>query len=119
MAVRTVEELLKAVADRVGEDNSDEAISFIEDVNDTVRDLEARTADTTGWEEKYNNLNTEWETKYNDLDNEWRTRYRERFFQPTDTDDLDIVDDVNDVGEDGDGEEVKTFEDLFVIEEEK
>jgi hypothetical protein len=79
MAVKTVEELLQAVANIVGDNNSDEALAFIEDVNDTVRDL--------------NENNAEWERKYSKLDNEWRNRYKERFFSASEVnDDEDFID---------------------------
>lgn len=102
MAVKTREELLEIVKTRIGEDNSDEALAFIEDITDTLADFEAKAS-------------TDWEEKYNSLDNEWRERYKARFFSaPVDTKEDDFVDDVNDVEE-----ETKdlTFEALF--EEEK
>lgn len=102
MAVRTKEELLKLVKTRIGEDNSDEALAFIEDIADTLADFEVKAS-------------TDWEEKYNSLDNEWRERYKARFFSPpVDVKEDDFVDDVNDVED-----ETKdlTFEALF--EEEK
>ena len=102
MAVRTKEELLELVKTRIGEDNSDEALAFIEDITDTLSDLEAKGA-------------TDWEEKYNSLDNEWRERYKARFFSaPVDVKEDDFVDGVNDVED-----ETKdlTFDALF--EEEK
>ena len=41
MAVRTVEEILELIAQRVGDDTSDEAFGFIVDISDTLRDLQA------------------------------------------------------------------------------
>ena len=102
MAVRTREELLEMVKTRIGEDNSDEALAFIEDITDTLADFEAKAS-------------TDWEERYNSLDNEWRERYKARFFSaPVDVKEDDFVDDVNDVEE-----ETKdlTFDALF--EEEK
>lgn len=102
MAVRTKEELLELVKTRIGEDNSDEALAFIEDITDTLADFEGKAS-------------TDWEEKYNSLDNEWRERYKARFFSaPVDVKEDDFVDDVNDVED-----ETKdlTFESLF--EEEK
>lgn len=102
MAVRTKEELLEIVKNRIGDDNSDEALAFIEDITDTLADFEGKAT-------------TDWEEKYNSLDNEWRERYKARFFSaPVDVKEDDFVDDVNDVEE-----ETKdlTFDALF--EEEK
>ena len=42
MAVRTVEEILELIAQRVGDDTSDEALGFIEDISDTLRDFQAK-----------------------------------------------------------------------------
>lgn len=113
MAVRTVEEILELVAQRVGDDNSDEALNFIEDISDTLRDYQAK-ADEKYVADKDEEIK-EWERKYNELDKQWREKYKERFFKPSEiVDSDDYVDDVNDIEE----KEVKTsYEDLF--EEEK
>lgn len=66
MAVRTKDEIMQAIRDRIGEDNSDEALSLIEDVSDTIDDL---TGDGTDWKQMYE-----------DNDKEWRQKYRDRFF---------------------------------------
>ena len=71
MAVRTKDELLEIIKGRIGDDTSDETISFIEDITDTLSD----------YEEKATNLNNEdWKTKYEENDKMWREKYRERFF---------------------------------------
>lgn len=102
MAVRTKEELLELIKNRIGEDNSDEALAFIEDITDTLSDLESKAS-------------TDWEEKYNALDNDWRERYKSRFFSaPVDVKEDDFIDDVNDVEDEA---KDLTFEALF--EEEK
>lgn len=68
MAVRTREELLDAVRTRIGDDTSDDALAFIEDMQDTLNNYE-------------NNNATDWKKKYEDNDKEWRTKYRDRFFR--------------------------------------
>lgn len=68
MAVKTRDEILEAVRERIGEDTSDEAIALLEDVTDTFTDYETRVADKT-----------DWKTKYNELDASWRKKYMERF----------------------------------------
>lgn len=71
MAVKTKDELLEIIRERIGEDTSDEAISFIEDITDTLSD----------YEEKVTNSDAEvWKTKYEENDKMWREKYRERFF---------------------------------------
>lgn len=67
MAVKTIEEIMGAVRARVGEDTSDEALAFVEDVSDTLSSLSSAE---------------DWKKKYEDNDAEWRNKYRERFFNP-------------------------------------
>lgn len=97
MAVRTREELMEAIRGRVGD--SDEDLAFIEDVTDTLSDLETRAADQT-----------DWQARYEENDREWRERYRSRFFNE-ETPDPDP--------EDPDPDEHKTptsYDELFVYE---
>ena len=61
------DELLNKVKERMGEDLTDESLSFVEDVTDTVNHLEKNSGE-------------DWEQKYNDLDSSWRKKYTERFF---------------------------------------
>lgn len=70
MAVRTREEILKSVRARVGEQTDDETIAFIEDISDTLTDLETRA----------NGDGTDWKAKYEENDSEWRKKYTERFY---------------------------------------
>ena len=54
MAVRTCEEILNTIRARIGDDTSDEAISLVEDVTDTLADMENRAkGDGVNWREKY------------------------------------------------------------------
>jgi hypothetical protein len=70
MAVKTIEEILESVRDRVGEQTDDETIAFIEDISDTLTDLET----------KANGDGTDWKAKYEENDAEWRKKYIERFY---------------------------------------
>lgn len=96
MSVRTREEILETIRTRVGDQTNDETISFLEDVTDTLIDLETRA----------NGDGENWEQRYKENDAEWRKKYIERFFS----------------GDPGESEEPrqekeeakpKTFEDLF------
>ena len=69
--VRTKEELLSAIKGKIGDDVSDEAIALIEDVTDTIADMETKAQNTTNWEKKLK-----------ENDDAWRARYKERFFNP-------------------------------------
>lgn len=97
--VRTAEEILGAVSERFSEDTSDETISFIEDITDTVNHL-------------YDQSNEDWKAKYEENDEMWRRKYKERFFTGSGK-----GDDFSDIGitDTGTDEpELKTrFEELF------
>lgn len=102
MAVVTKEELLNAISEIVGEDNSDNVISLIENVTDTIDSLSEAAADSTDWKQKYE-----------DNDNEWRAKYKARFFDNGD----ESVEDVEELVEDDEVEEKTTYEDLFEEED--
>nr|DAP09121.1 MAG TPA: hypothetical protein [Caudoviricetes sp.] len=70
MAVKTREEILEELKVRVGEQSDDETIAFLEDVTDTLSDLETKAKGD----------GTDWKTKYKENDAEWRKRYTERFY---------------------------------------
>ena len=100
MAVRTKDELLEIIRGRIGDDTSDETISFIEDITDTLSD----------YEEKATNSDTEdWKTKYEENDKMWREKYRERFFSK----------EVEKEDEDEDEVKSLSYDDLFEEKEEK
>lgn len=69
MAVRTQEELLNSIKGLLPDDTSDEAISLLEDVTDTLGSFSAANSD-----------NEDWKKKYEENDKEWRQKYRDRFF---------------------------------------
>lgn len=108
--VKTKEDILKAIKDRIGEDTSDETIALLEDITDTLNDYDTKTKD-----------NTDWKTKYEDNDKAWRQKYRDRFFNGDVKDEIeketkkkeaeqDIEDDKDEV------QEKTSFEDLFGVE---
>ena len=70
MAVKTREEILAELKGRVGEQTDDETIAFLEDVTDTLSDLETRAKGD----------GTDWKAKYEENDAEWRKKYTERFY---------------------------------------
>lgn len=67
--VRTPQELLEDIRTRIGEDTSDEALALIENVTDTLGDLESKVTD-----------NTDWKKKFEENDAQWREKYKSRFF---------------------------------------
>lgn len=99
MAIKTKTEILAAIQTRFGDDTSDDALAFIEDITDTLTDLETRASGETNWEQKYR-----------DNDAAWRKRYQERFFNgdgDPNTDPKPQDDDEHDK------EKPLTFENLF------
>lgn len=70
MAVKTREEILEELKVRVGEQTDDDTISFLEDVTDTLSDLETKAKGD----------GTDWKTKYEENDAEWRKKYTDRFY---------------------------------------
>lgn len=67
--IRSKTELMEQIRTRLGEDTGDDALTFLEDVSDTLDDLESKATDPEDWHQKYT-----------DLDAEWRQRYRDRFY---------------------------------------
>jgi hypothetical protein len=109
MAIVSKDELLKQVKELLKENTSDEAIKFMEDVNDTM-DSFGDTNKVSELEKKV----TELEEKVKTTDKEWRDRYTERFYSGTD--DKKVIDDPSistptesDISENT----KKTFDDLF------
>lgn len=101
MAVLSKEEFMSRLQERIGEDTSDEAMTFIEDMTDTFNDMEARSN---------SNNDAEWKQKYDELDKSWRKKYRDRFFD-SETTPADVKEEQEeDVKDDG---EEKTYADLF------
>ena len=68
MAIKSITELIESARTIIGENTSDEALGFMDDLSDTMSDFDSRTKDNVNWEEKY---------KENDAN--WRKRYADRF----------------------------------------
>lgn len=98
------EEFLATLKNRVGEDTSDDAIKFLEDMSDTYDDLVNRTGDSD-----------EWKKKYEENDKSWRDKYTKRFFEKTDPASTPKPEQL----EDGEGDNAIKIEDLFKDKEEK
>ena len=96
------DEVLKKVSDILGDRNDDDAISFVEDLSDTLDDYDTK-------------LSEDWKTKYEENDKAWRDKYKARFFEALPEEHNDDVSDQLEVQT----EEKMTFEDLFTEEEVK
>ena len=88
MAIKTSTEIMETLRSYLGEDVSDDAIAFIEDMNDTLAEYERQIGDVT-----------DWESKYRELDEEWRKRYRDRFFEGGKDEDGSFIEDANNIEE--------------------
>ena len=104
MAVRSIAEILESVQTRLGEDTSDEALAFVEDITDTLNDFENKTKDEEDWKKKYE-----------ENDASWRKKYKDRFFGGGKPSEEEIEKEFEDDEEDEE-KTVKTFEDLFKTE---
>ena len=100
MSVLNKEQFMERLKARIGEDTSDDAVSFIEDMTDTFNDMETRSNGQS---------DEQWQAKLDELDKSWRTKYRDRFFSETTPADVKEVQE-EDVKDDA---ESKTFSDLF------
>lgn len=90
--IKSRDELLNAIRERIGEEPDDDGVALLEDITDTLNDLENKTQE-------------DWKTKYEENDKAWRKKYTDRFYTNKETD-------TNDDDEFEDDEPV-TFEELF------
>lgn len=93
MSIKSIDEILNAVKERIGDDTSDSAISFVEDISDTLNSLSEQE---------------NWKQKYEQNDSEWRKKYRDRFLSGESS----SYDDDS-----GDENEPLTYEKLFNVED--
>ena len=70
MPILNRDEYFSRLKEYIGEDSSDTAVSFLEDMTDTYNDHENRLAGD----------GVDWKKKYDELDATWTKRYRSRFF---------------------------------------
>lgn len=70
MAVLNRDEFITKIQARIGDDVSDDAIQFLEDLTDTYNSLEERA----------NGDGENWKKRYEDNDAAWKKRYQMRFF---------------------------------------
>lgn len=62
------EDLLKAIAEVIGDSTEDNAIALLENATDTIEDMSKSVADAGDWKKKYE-----------ENDAMWRNKYKERF----------------------------------------
>ena len=86
MAKLNREQFLEAIKARIGDDTSDLAMQFVEDMTDTF-DGFANEGNSQRISELEQQL-TDAKTEKENLDKSWRQRYRDRFFSGIDEDKL-------------------------------
>lgn len=106
MAILNKDDFLSRLKERIGDDTSDEAMTFIEDMTDTFNDLETRSSGSN---------DEQWQMKLDELDKSWREKYKARFFS-TETTPEDVKEEQKEDVKDDENVE-KTFDDLFVERE--
>lgn len=99
--IRSYEEIMEAVKTRLSDDTSDEALSFIEDISDTLK-------------AGNNNEAEELKKKLEENDKMWRKKYMDRFFNNDDKgNDNDNSSASDEPDEPDEPETPQTFEELF------
>lgn len=105
------EEIMEQVKGIIGENTDDASLKFLEDLSDTMDDLNTKATGD----------GVDWKTKYEENDKEWRNKYQSRFF--TGAPDGEGDDGKNDLtdptpldDDEGEDDEPKHFEDLFTTE---
>lgn len=91
MAKLTRADFMERLKTFLGEDTSDEALTLLEDANDSFEEGDG----------------VDWKQKYEENDKEWRQKYKDRFFNKSEDDNDDDIDEP---------EEKKSFNDLFKTE---
>lgn len=93
---RNKKELMEILKKLIGDNNSDEYISYVEDFNDSIDDE-----------------NISWKEKYDELDRNWRERYTARFFSGDDGEKDTFVEDKTEPDSVFDERNDITIDDIF------
>lgn len=96
MAVRTTQEIIDELRESFGESPDDIHLAMLEDVSDTLIDLNEKSGE-------------DWKTKYEENDKAWRKRYTDRFSGKDDTE-------SDPIGDDSEPPKSLTYESLFKTE---
>ena len=98
--IRSYEEIMDAVKTRLSDDTSDEALSFIEDISDTLK-------------AGNNNEAEELKKQLEENDKMWRKKYMDRFFNNDNDKDFEKETDNSNLSDQEEPEAPQTFEELF------
>lgn len=100
--IRSKTEILESIRNILGDNTSDDALTLLEDAEDTLTDFETKAAPDPDA--------VDWESRYRENDAAWRQRYKDRFF--SDVVDTPAGNEVYDVPEEEKPGPTR-FEDLF------
>lgn len=105
MSVKSKDELLQSVKGLLGDTPSDEGITLLEDISDTLDNS------TGGSSDEDKKTIEELQKKVKEVDDNWRKKYTERFMKPSN----DNPDDEpnEDDSEEQEDNSPKTFDELF------
>lgn len=95
MAVRNRSDLMNMVRNLIGERTDDEALSIVEDFNDSLQEP-----------------SEDWKSKYEENDAQWRRKYRERFFEG-DSGAAQMESEMDDPAPGQETEVIATYDQLF------
>lgn len=95
MAIKSYDELMGSLKEILKDNTSDEALAFIEDMNDTLAEK---------------NDGEDWKARYEENDRQWREKYKARFFDGKKEDEVVVT-------EDEEVEKPLRYEDLFTVKE--
>ena len=107
MAILSKNDFMSKIKEIIGEDTSDNALAFVEDMTDTYNDLEGKKSD-----------DTDWKSMYEENDKKWREKYRARFFDYSAEADPLPQPQVADKTEEEIRAETITVKDIFTAEKE-
>lgn len=100
--VKTTAEILEQIKTKFADDTSDETLSFIEDVSDTLNEKDSLAG-----------ASEEWKKKFEDNDKQWREKYKSRFFSSTDKGASDPSTDIEDIEKPEEPPKPLEYDDLF------
>jgi len=102
MAILNRDDFFSRIQTVIGDDTSDDAMSFVEDMTDTYNEMESRA----------NESGEDWERRYHELDESWKKKYKHRFFSGNGRSNPGNEPEVDPDGTDNRGETI-TINDLF------
>lgn len=113
MAVVSKDDLLKQVKDYLKEDTSDEAITLLENVSDTLNSMSSEDV------EELKKQLAEANEKADKIDKEWRVKYTDRFNSPLPKPEKKgDIETPYETDDDEEEDEPTKFEDLFTTKSE-